>query len=82
MYILENIDVYWFLISLFVGLFVVYSTAITPEVIIKYPTPENAHDMIFRDDVDNCYKFNTTEIQCPVSDKIFDIPINHSKSNN
>ena len=29
-----------------------------PDVIIKYPTPENAHNLTFRDDADNCYKFN------------------------
>lgn len=82
MSILKNIDVYWFLISLFIGLFIVYSTAVTPEVIIKYPTPENADSMIFKDDVDNCYKFKTTEVQCPTSGKIYDIPINHSETNN
>ena len=41
----------------------------TPEVIIKYPTPENADDLIFEDDSDNCYKFKTQEVKCPTKNK-------------
>ena len=47
MNILDFIDLKWFLISLAVGLFLVYCTSPTPDVIIKYPTPENADKLIF-----------------------------------
>lgn len=75
MFITDNIDPYWFLISLCIGLFVVYTSTPLPEVIIKYPTPENADTLIFKDKTDNCYKFNTTEVNCPSLEKIYDIPI-------
>ena len=46
-----------------------------PDIIIKYPTPFNSHKLVFKDDADNCYKFNTEEIQCPRQEDISDFPI-------
>jgi hypothetical protein len=54
-----------FLIGLFIGILYVYLFTGRPEIIIKYPTPENANNFIFRDDAENCYKFHTQEIKCP-----------------
>jgi len=75
MFIFDNINTYWFLISLCVGLLIVYCTTPVPDVIIKYPTPDNAHKLVFKDAANNCYKFNTTEVNCPSSDKISTFPI-------
>jgi len=75
MFIFDNIDSYWFLVSLCFGLLIVYCTTPMPEVIIKYPTPDNAHSLVFKDNVDNCYKFVTHEVKCPSRDKISRFPI-------
>ena len=75
MFILHYIDTFWFLIALCIGLFVVYSTTPSPDIIVKYPTPQNSHRLVFKDDVDNCYKFKTTEISCPQTGTIHEIPI-------
>ena len=75
MFILDKIDTFWFLTSLCVGLLLVYCTTPMPDVIIKYPTPFNSHKLVFKDDADNCYKFNTEEIQCPRQEDISDFPI-------
>lgn len=76
MFILSNINFKWFIISLAIGLFMMYCTAPVPEVIIKYPTPENSENTVFKDDVDNCYKFISSEIDCPKDKKkINEIPI-------
>ena len=75
MFIIDNIQPLWFFISLSIGLFYVYITTPTPEIIIKYPTPENAANLIFTDDSDNCYKFNTKLVSCPQANKINHIPI-------
>ena len=72
---INNINPKWFFLSLAVGLLIVYCSTPSPEIIIKYPTPENADDLIFNDDSDNCYKFKTVEVSCPSKDKINEIPI-------
>ena len=75
MNILSYIDVKWFLVSLALGLFIVYCTAAKPTIIIKYPTPENSDELVFKDDADNCYKFNTKEVSCPKNINVPDVPI-------
>ena len=75
MFIFNNIDPKWFFLSLALGLLIVYCSTPVPDIIIKYPTPENASDMIFNDDSDNCYKFTTNEVECPNKDLINEIPI-------
>ena len=56
---------FYFFIALFIGLFVAYVSTPVPHVIIKYPTPENAGKIIYRDDADVCYKYKATEVSCP-----------------
>ena len=75
MFIIDNIDTFWFLISLCVGILLVYCSTPLPDVIIKYPTPYNSHEEDFKDDVDNCYKFNTNIVNCPKSKDISEFPI-------
>lgn len=58
------INPYAFFISLFIGLMYVYMFTPSPEIIIKYPTPDNTENIRFKDRADNCYKYKTTEIDC------------------
>lgn len=75
MFFLNKIIPLYFLVSLFVGLFFTYTLTPTPDVIIKYPTPEDV-DTIYRDDVDNCFRFISNEVTCPNNkSKIKEIPI-------
>ena len=76
MFIFSNIIPFYFLVALFVGLLIVYTTTPHPDIVIKYPTPDNSSTLVFEDDSDNCYKFNTEQVSCPANKKeTFDIPI-------
>jgi len=59
------IEPFWFLLSLGVGLLYVYLTTRTPEIIIKYPTPENAGKVVYRDTNEVCYKYRAEKVSCP-----------------
>ena len=61
----DIIHPFYFLISLFIGFFIVYSTSPPPEIIIKYPTPDNVNDIIYKDSNDVCYKYKANEVECP-----------------
>ena len=76
MFLFSQINFKWFLLSFSFGLLLVYCTMPTPEIIVKYPTPDISNNMIFSDDTDNCYKFKSKEVTCP-SDikKISNFPI-------
>lgn len=58
-------DTYYFLIAFCVGLFAVYLTTPMPEIYIKYPTPDNAHSLVYKDKVDVCYQYIPEETTCP-----------------
>lgn len=75
MFITNYLDPLWFLISFCIGIFLVYCMTPSPEIIIKYPTPDNASSNIFEDDANNCYKFTTKEVSCSKAEKIEEIPI-------
>ena len=54
-----------FLISLGLGLFVVYITLPPTQVIYVYPNPDNENKISFKDKADNCFHFTSKEVKCP-----------------
>ena len=60
-----KLNKFYFFISLIIGLFLAYIFTPQPEVIIRYPTPENAGKIIYQDNNDVCYKYVANEVQCP-----------------
>ena len=55
-----------FLVSLSIGLLFAYLSTPTPNIIYVYPTPDNSDTIEYIDKADNCFKFNATEITCPI----------------
>ena len=62
------IDPNAFFLSLSIGLLVFYVIAPQRRIVIKYPNPENAGKVVYKDESENCFKFKADEIKCP-SDK-------------
>ena len=54
----------YFFISFFIGMFLVYISVPTPEVIIRYPTPFNAGKVVYKDNADMCYVYDSKEVGC------------------
>jgi len=65
MFLLEYIDPLVFMLALFVGLAYTYFTTPAPKILIKYPTPFNIKDTIYRDTNGVCYKYLINEVPCP-----------------
>jgi len=66
MFLSKFINVPVFVISFFIGLFVVYhSMSGDIRKIYVYPTPENVRILQFKDNTDNCFEFKETEVTCP-----------------
>lgn len=69
-----------FLISLCIGLFFTYSMTPPPEIIYKYPTPNNAGKVSYIDRANMCYKYNSQEVTCPEDiKKISQYPLQSEK---
>ena len=76
---IKFINIPVFLISLAIGLFVVYITVPSPRIIYVYPTPDNTEHIQYKDYTDNCFTFESELVECPQNKKeITDIPVQHS----
>lgn len=65
-----------FLVSLAIGILFVYLFQPELNVIYVYPTPDNQNKILYKDKTDNCFKFNSEEVDCPDDKtKIKNIPI-------
>lgn len=69
-----------FFISFCIGMFMVYITVPLPEIIIRYPTPMNSGKVIYKDNSDMCYVYDSKEIQCP-KDGVSNTPLQFSNNN-
>lgn len=72
----KYLSIYTFIISLAIGLFVVYIWGPDEHVVFVYPTPENASRIQYKDNANNCFTFKASEIDCPTDEtEISKIPI-------
>jgi hypothetical protein len=62
---MKYIEPLYFFIALFIGIFFVYISTPVPDIVIKYPTPDNVKELIYKDSAGICYKYNAEEITCP-----------------
>jgi hypothetical protein len=66
-------DTIIFFISFCFGIFVVCVIQRKPDVIVRWPTPENAGLVKYVDRANNCYEYETKEVGC--TDDAKHIPI-------
>lgn len=63
--ILFNLPV--FIVAFSIGLLYVYLFTPHKQIILKYPNPYNANNLVYRDANDDniCYKYKSTKVKCP-----------------
>ena len=54
-----------FLTSLALGLFVAYISSTPSQVVYVYPNTENQRKISFQDNAENCFHFQSKEVNCP-----------------
>lgn len=64
-----------FLISLSIGLFIMYIQRPETKKIYIYPTPENLTKFQWKDSVDNCYEWKEKKVNCANYSNVKNIPV-------
>ena len=59
-----KIDIFFILLGLCLGFFVVYVTTPAPKIVMKYPTIDNIQDTTYVDENGVCYKYYAIEVPC------------------
>lgn len=65
MYLFQRIKPIYFFLSFVIGLLVVYTFTPPPQIVVKFPTPQNAGAVVYKDTEDACYKYNVDAVSCP-----------------
>ena len=69
-----------FIVSLSIGIFLVYVGSPRPDIIYVYPTPDNIDQMQYKDKSGACFGFDAEKITCPArEDLIRKYPIQEGK---
>ena len=59
-----------FFLAFAAGLLICYLYQPPPTVVVKFPSPYNAGQIIYRDNSDQCYKYTADKVSCPLDKNI------------
>lgn len=59
-----KVEIFYIVLGLFLGFFIIYVTSPKPRIILKYPTIENINNTTYIDENGQCYKYYAIEIPC------------------
>ena len=65
MLLLGRIQPLWFFLAFGIGLLICYILTPSPEVVVKFPSPYNAGNVVYRDKADTCFTYSANEVACP-----------------
>jgi hypothetical protein len=72
----KYINIPVFLISLAIGIFIMYVVMPDTRKIYVYPNPENVEILQYRDKTGHCFQFEETQVPCPKNKSLISqIPI-------
>lgn len=63
--ILDRLNFFYFILSFSIGIFVCYITNPKPEIVMKFPSPTNAGNIIYKDKAEQCYAYKAEKYVCP-----------------
>jgi len=64
---MKFINIPAFIISLSVGLFLVYIGSPRPDIIYVYPNPHNIDKIQYKDKSGSCFGFDSEQVNCPAN---------------
>lgn len=71
----DKLNLTFLVISFSIGIFYVYVTAPSPEVVLKFPSPFNAGKITYKDQSENCYKYLHEKVDCEKSKNVKPQPV-------
>lgn len=78
---MKFINIPAFIISLSIGIFLVYIGNPRPSVIYVYPTPDNVDQIQYKDRSGTCFGFEAQQVTCPANKKLIrEYPIQEGRN--
>lgn len=73
--ILDKINVFYFILSFSIGLFVCYVTTPPPTIVLKFPSPTNSGKVVYKDKAEQCYSYKAEKTACPAKGNVQAQPV-------
>lgn len=73
--ILDNLNFFYFILAFSIGLFVCYVTTPPPKVVLKFPSPTNAGQVMYTDKEGQCYSYKAEKTNCPTKGTVQAQPV-------
>ena len=74
-----NFNIVAFILAFSVGMLIVYCFTPFPEVVVKYPRPNDYHSYRYQKDNGICMEYEMKEVSCPADKKSKTINENEEK---
>jgi hypothetical protein len=75
---LRHIKLQYLLVGLVIGIVGIYFIKPSEKIVYKYPNPENAGKITYKDKNGVCYKYNVKEVDCDKNvARMKDYPLNN-----
>lgn len=68
--LLGRIRPMYFFVAFAVGLLLCYMMTPSPQVVVKFPSPFNVGQVVYKDKANGCFKFNADKVDCPADGKL------------
>lgn len=79
---LNLVNPYVFIVAFCIGIFMCYITQPEPKIIVKHPRPDNVNSVVYKDDNEDCYKYESIEVDCPADRRLaLDHPVRITEMN-
>jgi hypothetical protein len=73
---LKHIKIFPFILGFVIGIVAVFFIKPEQNSVIKYPTPETANKLIYKDKNGICYKYNAKQLDCDKNEaRLKDFPL-------
>lgn len=63
------------IISFCIGILYVYISSPPPSVVMKFPSPFNAGKVVYKNKLDECYKYEYEKVECDKVKKLQSQPV-------
>jgi hypothetical protein len=74
---LKHITLFPLICGLIIGIVAILFSKQTQNIVYKYPTPETASKLIYKDKSGVCYKYNAINVECDKNEsRLKDFPLN------
>ena len=55
---------FYFIFSMFIGIMILYVVHPNSQTVYNYPSVDKVNEIIYRDEIGKCYKYDKEEVKC------------------